>query len=196
MIVWKDVQKTRCHFLVKSIEKNSPPTASKKRGPRVLIISLSNRLDGSVVGDGRKSLGLALLVGDGAGLAGHGGLALEEGVGAVGLCLALLLGVGLDTGQELVTRTRVADVLDADVDALLDVTVADLAVEDDTDGGLGHVVDDTGLSVVDLVGHTVVGVRGVGSCDSECCSKLATDPFWTAPLATTSTISPTLYCLR
>jgi hypothetical protein len=159
----------------------------------VLIISLSNRLDGSVVGDGRKSLGLALLVGDGAGLAGHGGLALEEGVGAVGLCLALLLGVGLDTGQELVTRTRVADVLDADVDALLDVTVADLAVEDDTDGGLGHVVDDTGLSVVDLVGHTVVGVRGV---DPATRGTLATDPFWTAPLATTSTISPTLYCLR
>jgi hypothetical protein len=155
------------------------------------------RLDGSVVGDGRKSLGLGLLVGDGTGLAGHGGLALEEGVAAVGLCLALLLGVGLDTGQELVTRTRVADVLDADVDALLDVTVADLAVEDDTDGGLGHVVDDTSLSVVDLVGHTVVGVRGEGSCDSECCSwLLATDPFWTAPLATTSTISPTLYCLR
>lgn len=67
------------------------------------------------------------------------------------LSLPLLCGVGLDTGQELVTRARVSDVLNANVDALLDVAVADLAVEDDTDSGLGDVVDDTGLTVVDLV---------------------------------------------
>ena len=162
----------------------------------LIIGSRRHRLDGSVVGDRSKSLGLGLLVGDGAGLAGHGGLALEEGVAAVGLGLALLLGVGLDAGQELVTRTGVTDVLDADVDALLDVTVADLAVEDDTDGGLGHVVDDTGLAVVDLVGHTAVGVRGLVLATLRALGGLATDPFWTAPLATTSTISPTLYCLR
>jgi hypothetical protein len=118
-----------------------------------------------VVGDRCDALGLVLLSADGAGLAGLVGLALEEDGGALLLGLALLLGVGLDADDELLTRAGETDVLDAEVDALLDVAVADLLVDDDTDSGLGDVVDDTSLSVVVLVAACVlvivVGTRQV-----------------------------------
>jgi hypothetical protein len=118
-----------------------------------------------VVGDRCDALGLVLLSADGAGLAGLVGLALEEDGGALLLGLALLLGVGLDADDELLAGAGEADVLDAEVDALLDVAVADLLVDDDTDSGLGDVVDDTSLSVVVLVAACVlvivVGTRQV-----------------------------------
>ena len=42
--------------------------------------------------------------------------------------------------------------LNADVDTLLDIAVADLPIEDDADGGFGDVVYDASLTVVDFVG--------------------------------------------
>ena len=116
------------------------------------------RLNVGVVGDGSDALGLVVLGADGAGLAGLLGLALKEDGGALLLGLALLLGVGLDTDDELLTRAGEADVLDTEVDALLDVAVADLSVEDDADSRLGDVVDNTSLAVVDFVGLDAVSV--------------------------------------
>lgn len=119
-------------------------------------------LDRRLVRNRCDVLWLVVLEADGSCLAGLCGDALKL------LLLAGLLGlllegeVGLDALEEVLSRAGHADVLDADVDALLHVAVADLLLEDDTDGGLGDVVDNAGLSVVDLVGHTLLdGTCGV-----------------------------------
>lgn len=88
-------------------------------------------------------------------------MSLDLDLGSSSLGLPLLLGIRLDSSEEVLTRTAVSNVLLADVDALLNVSVADLLVEDDADGGLGYVVDDTGLSMVELVWHTLLN-RTVG----------------------------------
>ena len=42
--------------------------------------------------------------------------------------------------------------LDTHVHPLFNVPVADAFVDDDTEGGLSHVVDDTGLAMVNFMG--------------------------------------------
>lgn len=122
------------------------------------------------------------------------------------LRLAPLLCVVLDSGQERLARLGVSDVFNADVDALLDVSVANLLVEDDANCALGDVVDDASLAVVDFVRlewcqsrprmrSMLAGQPAVVSTGNSQLWSL-TMPFWTAPFATTSTTSPTLYCLR
>lgn len=114
------------------------------------------RLDGGLVGNGSQGLGAVLLEGDLSCVAGQGSLTLDLDGGALSLGLGLQRGVLLDSAQETLPGARGLDVLNAEVDALLDVSVLDLLVDDDTDSGLGDVVDDTSLAVVDLVGHTVI----------------------------------------
>lgn len=172
-------------------------------------------LDVGVVGDRGNGLGDVVGQGDGVGRAGASGLALQVDVDALLLSLTLLEGVLLDTVDELLTGTGVLDVLDADVDALLDVAVVDALVQEDTDRGLGHVVDNASLAVEDLVGHTIqkrsviVFMRKNSESCREICEIVGfsglelgvegkrknsdcTDPFWTAPLTFRSTMSPTL----
>ena len=90
--------------------------------------TLAHRLDRSLVGNRRDALRYVALGADCSCLAGCHGLPLQVGVDALVLGLPHLRGVLLDTPDEIVSGTGVADVLDADVDALLDVAVADLTV--------------------------------------------------------------------
>ena len=148
---------------------SSTMSSSANENPKDILCASSRflALNVSVVSDRRNVLWLLLLGADRPGLTGHDWLALKVDVDVVGLCGDTLGGVLLDSVQELVSAAGFADVLDADVDALLDVSVTDLSEDDDTDGALGDVVHNTGLSVVDLVWHTVGNrVRSSGSFSS------------------------------
>ena len=50
---------------------------------------------------------------------------------------------------------------DSNVHTLLDVSVTDFLVDEDSDSGFRNVVDNTGLAVVDLVRHTFLN-RAIG----------------------------------
>lgn len=105
----------------------------------------------------QRSNSLRRVVGErnGTGFPGKARRTLDLDGDALSGGLLLGLGVGLDSLQEVLAGSRGLNVLDSDVDALLDVSVPHLFVNDDTNGALGDVVDNAGLSVVDLVGHTV-----------------------------------------
>jgi hypothetical protein len=62
--------------------------------------------------------------------------------------------VGLDTSDDLLLALGSADVLNTNMDTLLEDTSIDKLVHTNTNGRLGNVKDDTGASVVVLVGHT------------------------------------------
>jgi hypothetical protein len=61
----------------------------------------------------------------------------------------LLLSVKLNTVQEFLTALGVLDVFNTNIDTLFHVTATDNLVNDDTDGRLGNVVDDTSTTRVE-----------------------------------------------
>jgi len=167
--------------------RNTP--RKRTREPQFFPKSPLNR---RLVRQGSEGLGRVVGQRQGVCRAGLGGLTLHLDDGAVCAGLLLLLGVLLDALEEVVARAGGADVLDLDVDALLDVAAPDLLVDDDADRGLGDVVDNAGLTVVDLEGETIPYCQF--ACPPRvlfggCCPY----PFCTAPLTLMSTMSPTRY---
>lgn len=77
-----------------------------------------------------------------------GQTSVQQKLTSVSLGLSLLDSVVLDPVQELLSTTRVLDVLHSQVDSLLQVSTVDDLVTDHTDTTGGDVVDDTSLSVV------------------------------------------------
>lgn len=88
--------------------------------------------------------------------AGLLGLALQRHPLALGLGVLEQTLVLLNATQEILTALAVLDVLDANVDSLGQDLSADSLVDDDADSMGRHIVYTAGLSVVGLVGHTLL----------------------------------------
>lgn len=62
----------------------------------------------------------------------------------------------LDSLDESLSRSGLSDMLNSDTDPLWDNSSIDLLVDNDTDGDSGDVENSSGLSVVELVWHTLM----------------------------------------
>jgi len=85
-------------------------------------------LDRCLVWHRCDALGLVVLEADSAGLTGSSGLAAQVNVDTLSLGLLPLGSILLDALQEIFSGSGVSDMLDADVDALLEVSVTNLLV--------------------------------------------------------------------
>jgi len=76
--------------------------------------------------------------------------------------LSFLLGgdlkgiVSLDSLDESLSRSGLSDMLNSDTDSLWDDSSVDQFVDNDTDGDSGDVENSSGLTVVELVWHTLM----------------------------------------
>lgn len=80
---------------------------------------------------------------------------LDSGLGSVGLGLL----VGDNAGENLLLAHALPNMLDPDMDPLLDDAAVHGLVDTNSDGSLGEVENNSGPSVVVLVGHTLVDRR-------------------------------------
>ena len=69
--------------------------------------------------------------------------------------------VALHALNELLPALGMADVLDSDIDALLDVAVSDNLVDDNTNGMRSDVVYNASAPMVEFMGHTLL-LGGIG----------------------------------
>jgi len=113
-------------------------------------------LDDELVGFGAHVLDDRVGGDDGARLPRRLGQPLQRHRDVLLLGLRAQTGVVLDAVEEVLAALAVPDVLDAEVDALLDVAAAHLLVDDHADRVLRHVVDAARLAVVALVRHALV----------------------------------------
>ena len=101
---------------------------------------------------------------------GSGSLEEVSLLGKLGCALEVylntsLLGLGLGSLvvllslQDLLLALGGADVFNSDMDTLFDNSSIYQLVDTNTDGGLGDIEDNSGSSVVSLVGHTLVDGR-------------------------------------
>ena len=87
------------------------------------------------------------------------------------------------------------DVFDPNIDSLFNVTISHSLVNNDTDSRFSDVINDTCLAVVDFMGHAKrrqVEGNPISLVSGQYREQGSSHPFWTAPLALMSTISPTL----
>ena len=113
-------------------------------------------LDELFVGDGGHEDGFIVEGGDGVSSTGTSWLTLKDDLLASSLGYLASSVVFLDTAQEISTALRGLDVFNADIDALLHVTVTDTLVDNQTESTGTDVVNDGSAAMVELVRHTLV----------------------------------------
>ena len=93
---------------------------------------------------------------DGVSFSGTDGLSLGGDSLASLVSFSLLLIIVSASLEETFSRSRKSNVVVSDVDSLGDNSVSELLVNNNTDGSRVDVENSTGLTVVKVVGHTLV----------------------------------------